>query len=212
MRLPDRLRLPVTFDPGLLARDLALACAGGWTPHFVRQNYEGEWSVIALRAPEGARHPVTLIYSDPTAKTFVDTPVLESCPYFRQVLDHFACTLRAARLMRLAPGSHIREHADPDLAYEDGTVRIHIPILTNADVEFRLNATRVDMEAGSVWYLRLSDPHAVWNRGACARVHLVIDATVNDRLAATFAAALEQDAQSRAAVLPPRETIGFSCG
>ncbi len=36
------------------------------------------------------------------------------------------------------------------------------------------------MEAGAVWYLRLSDPHRAANRGATDRVHLVIDAVVND--------------------------------
>jgi hypothetical protein len=33
---------------------------------------------------------------------------------------------------------------------------------------------------GSVWYLRLSDPHSVYNKGNTDRVHLVIDAVAND--------------------------------
>jgi hypothetical protein len=36
------------------------------------------------------------------------------------------------------------------------------------------------LEAGSSWYLRLSDPHSVVNRGITDRVHMVIDAEVND--------------------------------
>ena len=47
------------------------------------------------------------------------------------------------------------------------------------------------MPAGSAWYLRLSDPHSVANRGAGPRVHLVIDAAVNGWLAGLFAAALK---------------------
>jgi hypothetical protein len=39
------------------------------------------------------------------------------------------------------------------------------------------------MTAGSVWYLRLIDPHAVDNRGSADRTHLVVDADVNDWLA-----------------------------
>jgi hypothetical protein len=39
------------------------------------------------------------------------------------------------------------------------------------------------MAPGSVWYLRLSDPHQVANRGETDRVHLVLDATVNPWLA-----------------------------
>ena len=42
------------------------------------------------------------------------------------------------------------------------------------------------MPAGSSWYLRLSDPHSVANRGAADRVHLVIDAVVNDWVPALF--------------------------
>ncbi len=44
-------------------------------------------------------------------------------------------------------------------------VRIHIPVVTNDGVDFRLNGTRVVMPAGSSWYLRLSDPHSMANRG-----------------------------------------------
>jgi hypothetical protein len=81
--------------------------------------------------------------------------------------------------MRLSPGSVIKEHRDHDLAFEDGTVRIHVPVTTNDGVDFRLNGTRCVMPAGSAWYLRLSDPHSVANRRATDRVHLVIDATVD---------------------------------
>jgi len=88
----------------------------------------------------------------------------------------------------------IREHRDHDLCYEEGTVRIHIPVTTNEGVDFRLNGVRCPMEAGSTWYLRLSDPHSVANRGEADRVHLVIDATVNDWLAGLFDRALVEQA------------------
>jgi len=179
MQLPDRLRLPFTFDPDLLARDLRGLGAVGWTRHFVQQNYDGDWSVIPLRGPAGAKHPVMMIYSDPTCSDFADTPMLAACPYFRQVLDTFQAPLGAVRLMRLTPDSVIKEHTDMDLSFEDGTVRIHVPVVTNAGVEFYLNRSRVVLDAGSAWYLRLSDPHSVANRGTADRVHMVIDAEVN---------------------------------
>jgi hypothetical protein len=180
MQLPDRLRLPFTFDADLLARDLRGLGAAGWTQHFVRQNYDGDWSVIPLRGKAGAKHPVMMIYSDPTCRDFEDTPMLAACAYFRQVLDTFQAPLRAVRLMRLTPGSVIKEHTDLELSFEEGTVRIHIPVVTNASVEFYLNRRRVVLDAGSSWYLRLSDPHSVANRGTTDRVHMVIDAEVND--------------------------------
>jgi quercetin dioxygenase-like cupin family protein len=180
MQLPDRLRLPFSFDPERLAGDLRGLDSVGWISHFVRQNYEGDWSVIPLRGKAGAKHPVMMIYSDPTCEDFEDTPMLAACPYFREVLDTFEAPLCAVRLMRLTPGSVIKEHTDLELSFEEGTVRIHVPVVTNPEVEFYLNRERVVLEAGSAWYLRLSDRHSVANRGASDRVHMVIDAKVND--------------------------------
>ena len=188
-RFPDRLRLPLEFEPARLAADLARLPAD-WIAHFVTQNYDGDWSALPLRGPAGATHPIRMIYSDPGCTDFADTPLLAATPYFRAVLAGFACPLQAVRLMRLAPGSLIKEHTDHALAFEAGTVRIHIPVTTNAEVDFRLNGVRCTMPAGSSWYLRLSDPHSVANRGASERVHMVIDAVVNDWVAALFERAL----------------------
>jgi hypothetical protein len=189
MRFPDRLKLPLQFDPGLLVRDLETLSATGWIRHFVRQNYEGEWSVIPLRSPAGARHPVRMIYADPTCRSFEDTEVLNGCAYFREVLKSFDCPLRAVRLMRLASGSVINRHTDHELSFEEGMVRMHVPVVTNDKVEFHLNDTRVVMEAGSCWYLRLSDPHSVSNGGGTSRVHMVIDAFANGWVEAMFESA-----------------------
>jgi Aspartyl/Asparaginyl beta-hydroxylase len=180
MRLPDRLRLPFSFEPELLARDLQSLSTVDWIKHFVSQNYEGDWSVIPLRGKAGATHPIMMIYSDPTCREFADTPMLAVCPYYREVLATFQAPLQAVRLMRLTAGSVIKEHADYDLSFEDGTVRLHIPVVTNPDVEFYLSRQRVVLEAGSCWYLRLADPHSVANNGGTDRIHMVIDATVND--------------------------------
>ena len=195
-KFPDRLRLPFRFDPALLARDLANLSAAAWVRHYVKQNYEGDWAVIPLRAPAGETHPLRMINSDPAARNFVDTPLLDASPYFREVLATFEAPLRTARLMRLTPGSVIKEHHDVALSFEDGTVRLHIPVVTNDAVDFRLNGVRVALEAGSCWYLRLSDPHSVANRGTEDRVHLVVDAFVNDWIGQVFEQALREDRKS----------------
>ena len=123
-----------------------------------------------------------MIYSDPTCTEFADTPFLEQTTYFPHVFSALRCPVQAARLMKLSAGSCIREHMDLDLDAEQGTARLHIPVQTNDDVDFRLNGTRVVLREGECWYLRLSDPHAVDNRGQSDRVHLVIDTLVNDWL------------------------------
>ena len=186
MTFPDRLRLPLSFDPDRLVRDLEALSSVGWIAHFVKQNYEGDWDVIPLRGVAGATHPVQMIYADPTATAFQDTPMLASCAYFREVLAAFECEVQCARLMRLTPGSVIKEHADHDLAAESGAARVHIPVTTSDAVEFELNRRRVVMAPGSAWYLRLSDPHRVVNHGPSDRVHLVVDLVVNDWLTALF--------------------------
>lgn len=180
MTIPDRVRLPFTFDPQSLRRDLERLSSADWIAHFVQQNYEGDWSVIALRSAAGSKHPVMRIYSDPTATSFEDAPALANCPYFREVLARFSCPIQTVRLMRLTPGSRIKEHCDHALGVENGTIRIHVPVTSNPGVEFELNGSPVILEPGSAWYLRLSDPHRVANHGAADRVHLVLDVVVDD--------------------------------
>ncbi|MEI9994421.1 MAG: aspartyl/asparaginyl beta-hydroxylase domain-containing protein [Rhizomicrobium sp.] len=199
MSLPDRLRLPFAFDAQALERDLAGLAGDEWIAHFVQQNYDGDWSVLPLRGTKGASHPVMQIYSDPNATEFEDTAFLARCPYFQDVLSRFRCELLSVRLMRLTPGSTIKEHRDLDLDADSGTVRIHIPVTTNPGVVFELNRRRVLLEPGSAWYLRLSDPHRVANTGATDRVHLVIDAAVNGWLHDLLARASQDSAAAAGA-------------
>ena len=180
LAFPDRVRLPMAFDPARLAADLAAFDGDEWVAHFVRQNYEGDWSALPLRAQVGATHPIQMIYSPPGVTDFADTPFLSRAPYFAEVIAAFACPVTCVRLKRLTPGSVIKEHHDNDLAAEEGVARIHVPVATNDRVEFLLNGTPVTMKPGEAWYLRLADPHAVANRGDADRVHLVIDVLVDD--------------------------------
>lgn len=180
--LPDRLALRRSYDPERLLGDLRILETLPWTDHFVKQNYEGIWDVLPLRGPAGATHPVMMIYSDPGCTDFTNTPFLARALYLQEVLADFHCPLQCVRLMRLGAGSEIREHRDHDLSAELGQVRMHIPIATNPEVLFLLNGVPVPMTPGSCWYLRLADPHAVKNAGTTDRVHLVVDALMNDWL------------------------------
>jgi quercetin dioxygenase-like cupin family protein len=184
------LPLDLTFDPARLRGDLDAMVEAQWIDHFVPQHYDGNWSVLPLRVPAGATHPILRIAPTPGTTAWEDSELLPTCRYFAELLATFECPLEAVRLMRLAPGSRIHEHSDHDLAAEWSHARLHIPITTNDRVDFRLNGTRVDMTPGSVWYLRLADPHSVINAGTTDRVHLVIDAVVNPWLEALLRAAM----------------------
>lgn len=86
----DRLLLPLAFDLVRLAADMDATSAGCWIARFVKPNYDADWSVIPLRGPAGARHPVQM--SIPLAcLAYADTPLLAAAPYLREVLARLAC-------------------------------------------------------------------------------------------------------------------------
>ena len=90
------------------------------------------------------------------------------------------------RLLKLAPGSNIKEHSDYNLSYEDGEVRVHIPIQTNQEVEFAVAGQPLPLSEGDCWYINFNLPHRIHNRGVTDRVHLVIDCGLNEWLRGMF--------------------------
>ena len=172
----------LSFDPTLLQQDLKQIPDDLWTAHFNTRDYEGDWFGVALRGPAGAVHPIQALYSDPMANEWSNTPILNECEYFQQVLKAFACPLQSVRLLKLGAGAVIKEHRDHALGIEDGMARLHVPVQTNPDVEFVLNERRVIMNEGECWYLNFNLPHRVNNRGQTDRIHLVMDCVVNEWL------------------------------
>lgn len=180
----DTLKLPLDFDSGRLHADLDKILPEDWVPHFNKAYYEGDWSAVPLRSVGGSAHK---IYTDPTRlDECADTPILDRCPYFQEVLRAFGCPLRSVRLLRLGAQARIREHTDLNLGYEDDEIRMHVPIATNPNVEFYLNGARIQMNSGECWYLNFNLPHSLYNGGTTDRVHLVIDCKVNDWVRGLF--------------------------
>jgi len=180
--IPTSLRLPLTFEASRLQADLGRVWQGEFIPHFNKAYYQGDWSVVPLRSIGGRSDQ---IYPDPTrTDEFQDTELLARCDYVREVLAQIHCPLQAVRFLRLAAGSVIREHRDFRLGFEDGEVRLHIPVVTNPDVEFIIDGRRVVMAEGECWYNNFNQPHSVANRGTADRIHLVIDCGVSEWLGA----------------------------
>lgn len=183
--VPCAIQLPIAIDPGPLAAELAAIAPACWSSHFNRDYHNGGWSGVALRASDAEGRN---LYLDAVRREALrDTDILERCPAMRALLRSLPCPLHGARLLRLAPGGVIREHCDPDLRFDDGEARLHIPIVSNPDVEFYVAGERVIMEPGECWFLDLSRPHRVSNNGTTPRVHLVVDVGVDawlrDRIA-----------------------------
>ena len=109
-----------------------------------------------------------------------DTVFLQNSPYLQTVLNTFHCPLQAVRLLKLNAGAVIKEHRDAELNYEKGEIRLHIPIVTHTDVEFYLDKERMHLKEGECWYMNFNLPHNIVNNSSLDRVHLVIDAIVND--------------------------------
>ena len=173
----SRVRLPLRFDPVPLRAEVESLAGDAWVPHFNTRCYTGDWSGVSLRSVGGA---ATRLYPDLTTDGgYADTELLARCPRLAEVVARFECELMDVRLLRLGPGAAILEHRDHRLGYDDGEVRIHVPITTTGDVEFVHDGETVDMRAGEAWYLDLNLPHAVANRGDAPRVHLVVDCVVN---------------------------------
>jgi len=177
-------RLPLRFDAAPPKADLASLSDADWKAHFNAQYHNGGWAGIALRSIDGS--PANLYPGPDGNRSYADTPILDRLPAIRRALRRFECPLDAVRLLRLRAGGAIHEHRDYGLGIELGIVRLHIPLISGADVEFYVDGMRVPMQEGECWYLDLSLPHRVHNRGSTDRIHLVLDCKVDGALLALF--------------------------
>ena len=132
----DSIKLPLRFDPSALQADLARIPEDRWIRHFVTDNYEGDWSGVALRGPANVTHPLQELFANPATEAWENTSLYDECPYFAEVMSAFQCNMLSVRLLRLGPGSVIKEHVDHSLSLEDAEVRLHVPVQTNADIKF----------------------------------------------------------------------------
>lgn len=111
---------------------------------------------------------------------FRPTPILEKCPYFSAVVSHFKSSLSRVRLMQLTPGASLGEHVDlVNQRVDFQLARFHVPIVTGEGSEMIVDGKQVKMMPGECWYLDVALPHSAANRGAEARIHLVIDCLID---------------------------------
>lgn len=181
-----KLDLPVDV-PSFQAEVAALP--DRWRPHFQIAHYDGDWTVLPLRSIGGLPDETLPYALGDAPATYAATPLLAQCPAIERFLDALACPVRSARLLKLRPGAVIKPHRDVELSFEHGEARIHVPVFTNADVEFFVDERRVVMEPGSCWYINTNLTHRVANCGTTDRIHLVVDCGVDEWLREQFAGA-----------------------
>jgi hypothetical protein len=198
------LCFPLRFPAQAMVEELGCFAEDEWLTHFNQNIHDGTWTGIALRAING--DPKVLHHTH-NGLPYRDTPHLARCPVIAEVLSGFKTEIKAARLLRLAPGGHIREHRDDKLSFAQGEARLHIPLLTNDRVEFYLAGERVLMMPGELWYMDFTLPHRINNHGETDRVHLVIDCVINNWLAELMTEAANTPLPSRAALPPTAQEL-----
>lgn len=159
-------QLPVLFDVERLQAEVAALPDEAWVAH--PDNLPGN-SAVRLISAEGAE-------SDAVHGQMLPTPWLAELPYLRQALAGFGVVWSRSRLMRLAPGAMVPEHADINYHWHT-RVRLHIPILTQPAVRFHCDGQSVHMAAGEAWIFDNWRRHHVENPTEAPRIHLVADTT-----------------------------------
>ena len=172
------MQLPFRFDAQRIEQEVESIAAQHWQLHYQTRHYEGNWSAIPLRSIGGKADDIFV--SPQEDAIYQDTALLQNSLYLNELLAVFKCPLMAVRLLKLEAGAQIKEHKDADLAYEKGEIRIHIPVQTNDAVNFVLGKERIHLKEGECWYMNFNLPHSIYNEGATDRIHLVIDAKVNE--------------------------------
>lgn len=176
--LVKHIRFPFTFDVEKLQQEVQTILTQKWINHYNANDYDGDWSSIALLSQGGKSENINAIHIGNEKVSY--TEITTSCTYLKNVIDSFLFEKTTVRLLRLAAGAYIKPHTDNCLGYEDGVFRIHIPIITNLNVEFILDNERLIMKEGECWYIDANFTHSVANKGTQDRIHLVIDGIRNE--------------------------------
>lgn len=178
------IKLPFSFDANAMLAEVS-GLTEVWLPHYNTNDYSGEWKAIPLRSVNGSL--VNALPQLSANAEFLDTVLLQQCPAIKRTVDSLLCNKTAIRLLSLKPGTVVKEHSDPGLCYEDGEIRLHVPLVTNSAVEFYIDGENVQPLPGECWYMNFNLKHSLANYGETDRIHLVIDCIVNDWVHELFA-------------------------
>jgi hypothetical protein len=212
---PESERLDRTFPVEPLVAEVRRLRAQPWK---AQRAYGGaglhaaaevDWTILALRSPGG--DPARTDPGGAGSVPYRDTPLLAECPALAEVLQAIPAPLRAVRLMALGVGTEVKEHRDAKCGLPYGSLRLHVPVITNPGAVVVLDGVEHHWEAGRLWFGDFNRPHYVRNSGSEARVHLVVDTLVTPELLGLFPESF-REALPTTEVVFAREPVRLGAG
>lgn len=205
MTLPPVVRLKRSYDKHRLKSDLRTALQH-YQPHpHIGNLHDGSWTGLSLRSTSGRVDDGFGL----SLGRYQNTPVLEHCPYFREILDYFPGRVCLARLLFLGPGKRVAEHTDSTHHWETGILRLHIPIVTHKDVHFIIGDEEAAWKEGELWFGDFARPHSIHNASPVTRIHLVIDVAIDDELIDLFPHRMMDIIRRRTTIFRPEPAVSI---
>lgn len=160
------VRLPLRIDADRLQAEMQALPEALWDGSGGRVGVHRAAAAIFLRgyAPAEGDKPIE------------DRAVLERLPYARELIERtLAAPPQRCLLARLPPGAIIAPHMD-QAPYFAKTLRVHVPVVSNARVHMLCAGRFYAMRPGEAWSLNNVAVHAAWNAHEReARTHLIAD-------------------------------------
>ena len=151
----------------------------------------------------GVHNPAQAIFLRGHAPAEGDLPVedreaLDHLPYLRELIEQVIPAQPMRCLLAMLPaGAVIAPHID-QADYFSKTIRLHFPIITNAQVWMYCTGLNYHMAAGEIWALNNSSGHGVVNADAeQSRLHMICDFLSSPALVDLLARSDRHRGQSR---------------
>jgi hypothetical protein len=167
----NAIKLPFQFDPEKLLAEYNSVPKADY--HEIHNTYVTPHKLLST-------HLIDIEDAALGNDKFIPNDRLKGLPHMLEIYETFKCEKSTYRIHELLPDSYINEHRDIGFCYEQGTLRIHIPVVTSPEISMRLNGEEITMLPGEAWYLDFDLPHAVTNTSDKSRTHLIMDCVSNE--------------------------------
>lgn len=174
-----------SFEIDALIAKIRMLTPEDWLADATRQKIfqaHDSTETIKLIADSDFRH------EKPTTRKLYDHFAPELSPLMDHIRSQFSQSIRQQKLInehgpgyfirtiltRLPAGAEIRAHRDEGYSLKRSH-RIHMPIVSNPDVQFQVGDLMFHMPVGEMWEINNRRVHAVKNGGSEARIHLIMD-------------------------------------